>query len=231
MMGRRIFLVGSGAVWLIVLAVIVITAVDRLSVPPWGNISGDDRSAEIAGSVEAGQQFTAPFPGLHRIEVILDPSSVQNAQPATFRLRDEPAGPNTLAFGEFRTGDIQEKVPYSLEFPPIRDSAGRTFFFSLESPQSSPGDAVTAHYNPDSFLQGANATLNGRAVSGNLKFRTFYSLRTRDKVDLLLVRMAAGRPYLLGTKGFYIGLAVAYVMVLGIFLWYVAQSILEDERA
>ena len=72
--------------------------------------------------------------------------------------------------------------------------------------------------------------MNGQAVGGNLKFRTFYSLRTRDKVDLLLARMAAGRPYLLGTKGFYVGLAIAYGIVLGIFLWYVAQTILEDER-
>jgi hypothetical protein len=79
-------------------------------------------------------------------------------------------------------------------------------------------------------LEGASATLNGQAVDGNLKFRTYYSLRTRDKVDVLLTRMAAGRPYLLGSKGFYAGLAVAYVIVLGIFLWYVAQTILEDER-
>ena len=230
MTGRRLFLLGSTVVWLIVLALIVITALDRLSVPPWGNISGDSRSPEIAGSVEVGQQFIAPFPGLHRIEVTLDPASVQNTQATTLRLQAEPAGPNTLAVGEFRTGDIQKEVPYGLEFPPIVDSAGRTFTFSLESPQSSPGDAVTAHYDPDSSLEGASATLNGQAVSGNLKFRTFYSLRTRDKVDLLLARMAEGRPYFLGTKGFYAGLAVAYVIVLGIFLWYIAQAILEDER-
>ena len=230
MIGRRLFLLGSAIVWLIVLALIVITAVGRLSVPPWGNISGDDRSPEIAGSVEIGEQFTAPFPGLYRIEVALDASSAQNAEAVTFQLQDTSSESNILATSEFRTTDIKEAAAYSIEFSPIRDSAGRTFTFSLTSPHSSPGGAVSAYYDPDSVLEGANATLSGQAVSGNLKFRTFYSLRTRDKVDLLLAKMAAGRPYLLGTKAFYAGLALAYVIVLGIFLWYVTQAILEDER-
>jgi hypothetical protein len=43
--------------------------------------------------------------------------------------------------------------------------------------------------------------------------------------------MAAGRPYVLGTKGFYVGLAVAYIIVLGIFLWQTVLAILEDERS
>ena len=230
MKGRRLFLLASAIVWLIVLVLIVVAAVDRLSVTPWGNISGDERSAEIVGSVKVGQQFVAPLPGLYRIDVTLDPDLVQNPRPAVFRLQDGTDSTNSIAIDEFLTGDVKENSPYSLEFPPIQDSAGRSFEFSLESPQSSPGDALTAQYAPDSVLKGASATLNGRAVGGNLKFHTYYSLRTRDKVELLLTRMAAGRPYILGTKAFYAGLAVAYVIVLGIFLWYIAQTILEDER-
>jgi hypothetical protein len=230
MNGHRLFLLGSAIVGLVVLALIVIGAVGQLSVTPWGNISGDDRSAAIAGSTRVGQQFIAPFPGLYRIEVMLDPTTVQNPQPATLRLQGETSGANPLAYGEFQTSDIKEDTPYSIEFPPIQDSAGRAIAFTFESPQSSPGDALTIHYDPDSILEGASATLNGQAVAGNLKFRTYYSLRTRDKLDILLARMAAGRPYMLGSKGFYVGLAVAYALVLGIFLWHVAQTILEDER-
>ena len=152
MKGRRLFLLGSAAVWLSVLVLIVITAVGRLSVPPWGNISGDDRSAEIAGSTQVGQQFIAPFPGLYRVEVTLDPAGVQNPQPVTLRLQDEGSGANPLASGTFRTSDIGEGTPYGIEFPPIQDSAGRAFVFSVESPKSTPGDALTAHYDSGSVL-------------------------------------------------------------------------------
>jgi hypothetical protein len=88
---------------------------------------------------------------------------------------------------------------------------------------------VTVHYDPDSVINGAGAYSSDQALSGNLKFHTFYSLRTRDKIELLLARMPAGRPYRFGTKGFYVGLAVAYIIVLGAFLWQTAQAILEDE--
>lgn len=228
MKGRRIFLLGSVVVWLMILAFIVIGALNGLSVPPWGNISGDGRSAEVAGPVQVGQQFVAPYSGLYRIEVTLEPASVESNLPITFRLDGQSPSSGPLAVGQFHTGDVVAGAPYGIEFPPIRDSAGKTFSFSLDSPQSTPGDAVTAHYDPDSALDGASATLNGEAISGNLKFRTFYSLRTRDKADLLLEKMAAGRPYFLGSKGFYAGLSVAYLIVLGIFLWHVAQAILED---
>lgn len=229
MTGRRLFLLGSTVVWLAILALIVMSSMDRLSVPPWGNVTGDNRSPEIAGPIEVGQQFTAPYPGLYRIDVTLDPATVQNAHPVSVQLKAEPSAPRAVAVGKFDTRDVQQGVPYSFEFPAVRDSEGRTFSFSLESPQSAPGDAITAHYAPDSVVDGAHAYLNGLPVSGNLKFRTFYTLRTRDKVELLLARMAEGRPYLFGSKGFYVGLTMAYIIVLGIFLWQISQAVLEDE--
>lgn len=229
MKGRRLFLLVSMLVWLAIVAFIVIASMDRLSVPPWGNPSGDGRTEQIAGPLQVGQQFTAPYPGLYRIEVTLDPGAVTTAQPITLQLRAGPSASQVLAVAEFSTGDVREEKPQSLEFAPIQGSEGRTFFLSLESPDSAPGNAVTAHYDPDSILSGATAYSNGQSIDGNLKFRTFYSLRTREKLWLLLDRMAEDRPYLFGTRGFYVGLAVTYVIVLGIFLWQIAQAILEDE--
>jgi hypothetical protein len=228
MRGRRLFLLGATAVWLTILALIVKMSLDRLSAPSWGNQIGESRSEEIAGPVQVGQTFTAPYPGLYRIEVALDPNAVQSSHPVTFQLKTEPSAADALATSEFSTADVRKDVPFSFEFAPVRDSQGRTFIFLLESPEAEPGDALTAYYGPDAILRGASAYSNGQAVSGNLEFRTFYTMRTRDKVGLLLARMADGRPYLFGTEVFYIGLAVAYAVALGIFLWQIAQAILED---
>lgn len=228
---RRLLVAALMALTLIVLALLAKSSVDRLSVAPWGNLAGDRRSVEIAGKTHVGQQFTAPMPGLYRIEVALKQGSVRSAQPVTFHLKTSPSSTEALWSAKFGSGDVQGREFYGFEFPAMRDSEGQTYYFYFEAPTSTPGDGITVRYGPDAMLDGARAYVNGQAVAGNLKFQTFYSLRTRDKVSLLLARMAEGRPYLFGTKGFYAGLAALYGLILGAFLWQLAQTILEEERS
>jgi hypothetical protein len=42
--------------------------------------------------------------------------------------------------------------------------------------------------------------------------------------------MAEGKPYLLGTKGFYVGIAIVYALVLAVFLMQVALAILSPNQ-
>jgi hypothetical protein len=175
-----------------------------------------------------GQLFTAPLPGLYRIDIGLVRATSHGARDVTIHLRSAPTSPDDLRSAVLNTQAVEDGGPYGFEFEPIRDSKGQTFYFYLESAGSAPGDAMAARYDPETSLEGASAYLNGKPVSGNLQFNTFYSLRTRDRVDLLLTRMAEGRPYMLGSKGFYVGLAGAYVSVLGTFLWLVAKAVLQS---
>jgi hypothetical protein len=212
------------------MVLVAYSSANRVSVAPWGNPLGDSHLAEVAGDTRVGQQFTAPFPGLYRIEVTLDRGAVRTMHPVTFHLVADPADGEELWAASFNTSDVQDGTPQGFEFPPLRDSQGQSYYFYLQSTDSIPGDAVAVGYSADAFVDGASAYLDGQPVAGNLQFFTYYTLRTRDKVDLLLTRMAEGRPYFLGTKGFYVGLAIAYVLVLGLFLWQIAQAVLEEER-
>jgi hypothetical protein len=198
--GRRLLVAALGALAMIVLALLAKRSVDRLSVAPWGNLTEDRRSAEIAGKTHVGQQFTASLPGLYRIEVALDQGSVCSAQPVTFHLKTDPSSTEALWSAEFSSGDVQGREFYGFEFPLMRDSKGQTYYFYLEAPTSAPEDGLA-------------------------------SLRTRDKADLLLARMAEGRPYLFGTKGLYAGLTAVYALILGAFLWQLGQTILQEERS
>jgi hypothetical protein len=63
-----------------------------------------------------------------------------------------------------------------------------------------------------------------------LTFQTYYSLRTREKVDLLLERMAQGRPYFLGSRGSYVILAAVYGVLLLLLLWCVAGKLTSEDR-
>jgi hypothetical protein len=159
----------------------------------------------------------------------LDGSQVSTSHPVAFHLKSSPSAAEEVWSTEFSTTDAQGEPLRSFEFPVMRDSKGQTYYFYLESPESVPGDALAVRYSPDAVVDGGAAYVDGQPVAGNLQFQTHYSLRTRDKADLLLASMAEGRPYLFGTKGLYVGLAVIYVLVLGLFLWRVAQAVLQEE--
>jgi hypothetical protein len=227
--GRRLLILGLTAVWLVAIALVIASSVDAISIPPWGNAMGDERSAEVAGDTQIGQRFTAPFPGLYRIEVALDPSAVHGAHQLTFHLETDLSVAEDYWTETFSTKDVQDGTPYYFEFPPIHNSAEQTYYFYLESASSTSGDAIAIRYSSDAILDGASALVNGQPVKGSLQFHTYYNPRTWDKIDLLLTRIAESRPYLFGIKGLYVGLTVAYVIIVAVFLWVTAQAVLGEE--
>lgn len=230
MTGRRAIAMVMAVLWLVALTLVIKAGVDRLNAPPWGNAVAGDLSPEVAGDTQVGQAWRAPLPGLYSIELFLQPPALPARQPLTFHLRaGVDAGPD-LWTATIDPEQILAGVPYAVEFEPLRDSKAKTFYFYLESPESGPGEAVKAVYGPESELEGGSAYVNGQEVPGNLAFQTHYTLRTREKVDLLLERMALGRPYFLGTKGFYLGLAVVYGLLLLLLIWRVAGRIASEDR-
>jgi hypothetical protein len=226
----RVVALALALLWLAVLALVGKAGLDRLSAPPWGNTAGADLSPEVAGSTQVGQAWRAPLPGLYRIEVALQPPGTAASQPLTFHLRAGVEPASNLWTATLDPGEPAAASLSAVEFAPLRDSKGQEFYFYLESPESQPGEAVRIAYGPGSVLDGGSAYVNGQEVAGNLVFQTHYSLRTRDKVDLLLERMAQGRPYLLGTKGFYVGLAVVYTVLLLLLIWHVGKRITAEEK-
>jgi hypothetical protein len=228
--GRRVLAAALAVVWLAALILVVKMGLDRLSAPPWGNAAAGDLSPEVAGSTQVGQAWRAPLPGLYRIEVSVQPPPTGTGQPVTFHLRTGLDATSDLWTATIDPVQIAAGAPYAFEFEPVRDSKARTFYFYLESPESGPGEAIQAVYGPASVLDGGSAYVNGQEVGGNLVFQTYYSLRTRDKIDLLLERMAQGRPYALGTKGFYVALAVLYILLLLLLIWQVGRRVASEEK-
>jgi len=218
------------AAWLIALSVSVKAVVDRVQVPPWGNPAQGTEPIELTGGTRVGQQFIAPWPGLYAIEVSLDRNTASGDQEIIFHLRESTAEEEDLWTASFRAAELEGQTRRVFEFPLVRNSKGQLFFFYLESADATPGNAVAVYYSRGVALPRASAYLDDRPVSGNLQFQTFYSLRTREKIDVLLTRMAAGRPYFLGRKGFYVGLAALYALLLGLFLWRIAGSIVREQE-
>lgn len=227
---RHLFILGCTVLWLMGLALIVKGSLDQVSVPPWGNPRGDHLLTTTGAGGQVGQRFTAPLPGLYRIQVGLGDAMAGDIEPIAFHLKKDPADAKELWSADLTEGGTQADQLSDLAFPPLRDSMGQTYYFYLESTNMKAEEEIAVRYNPDARLEGASAYLNGQPVVGDLQFLTYYTLRTRDKANLLLSRMAEGRPYLLGTEGFYIALAAAYVLALGAFLARAAQAILREQK-
>jgi hypothetical protein len=230
MIWRRLFYLAAALLWLLLLGFVAKGSLDRLAAPPWGSDAASGEPIELAGSAQVGQAFTAPFPGLYRIEVGLAQAAADPDQAVVFHLKDSPADPTDLWTATLRAGDLPVEGFCSFEFAPRRDSRDQGYYFFLEAPGTTPGQGVAVGHSPDSTLQGASAYLDNQPVAGALQFRTFYTLRTRDKVGVLLSRLAKGRPYLLGSPGFYVALAGIYLLVLAAFLLQVARAALREEE-
>jgi hypothetical protein len=229
---RTIYLPALLLVWLLVLALAMKSVLDRLAVPSWGNPMGEARSAELSAGSQVGQSFVAVLPGLSAVEVTLDTTALTSPQRLTLRLKEAPGAATSLAARTVETGPEAPVTSLRVDLVRIPDSKGKTFYFVLQAPDALPGQSLAARYSPSAAVEGGSAYVNGQAVPGDLQFQTYYSLDTGQKVDLLLTRMAEGKPYLLGTKGFYVGLGLVYAAVLGLFLWQIARAILgEGENA
>jgi len=80
---------------------------------------------------------------------------------------------------------------------------------------------IAIGYSPNATLKDAIARNNGVEIGGQVQFRIHSTLRTRDRADLLLSRMAEGRPYLWGSPALYTVLGITYALALGILLFVV----------
>ena len=230
MIKRVAVLGGLLAVWLLVVGFVAKSALDRLVAPPWGNPSGNATILVLADDTRIGQTFTAPLPGLHRIDVLLEIETIEPGAQIAFHLQPDAPDADDLWSTTLSLGQYDGRQTLIAEFPPIRDSKGQSYHFFLEPLggfAEMPAAVVSA---PEEMLPGSSATLNGQPTPGTLRFQSYYSLRTWEKIDLLLSRMAEGRPYILGTQGFYVGLGAVYVLVLGGLMMSIVLSILREQE-
>ncbi len=129
---------------------------------------------EICGSYTVGQSFISHYAGLSRIDVFMTTYARRNTQEVTFRLKPDPASPKDIATVTLNAAEIRDGTYHRFSFPPLPDSRGKTYFFAIESPDSTPGDAITAWYSPlDAYPEGA-MYVNGQVQDGDLAFRTYY---------------------------------------------------------
>ena len=199
--------------WLACLWIGMSSVLSRIPVPAWGNPLGEAQSAEIDRGTVVGQSFAAPQPGLAGVEVTVHAEPFAGSRQVVVRLTEAQGA--VLAAQAMDVGREAATTRVRLDVPPVSDSEGRVFRLSVES-DGVPSQGITLAYSPSSGLEAADAEVDGERIQGDLQFQTYYSLSTRQKMELVFAKVAGSQSQPLNKRGPYaaVGLVSAGVLVL-----------------
>lgn len=169
---------------------------------------------EIKGDLAIGQTFLAPVDGLQRIDVVLRTYGRRNTHDVTFYLKQSLDSPDVIYQEPFNASEVRNNSWRTFEFPPIRDSEGRTYFFYFASPDSVQGDAITVGGGQGDYYNGGTAYLGPVPADADLAFRTYYGLSPNEKLSILGQRLIENKPSVWGNIRFYMLLAGSYILIL-----------------
>jgi uncharacterized membrane protein len=129
---------------------------------------------EIYGKNIAGQTFYSSKPDMNSINVLLATYHRNNTRNITFHLRDSPDSKKDIESFTVNARQIRDNSYYKFEFPPIKNSVNQSYYFFIESPDSSPGDAITIWSSKEDTYPDGTAYLNSIPVRGDLSFNIYY---------------------------------------------------------
>lgn len=134
-------------------------------------------SGEVTGDILVGQTFIASQDNLKSVGVMMATySGRNNTHPIVFELKESSDSPTirTVSVSPEAFGDNQF---YDFSFEPITDSKGKTFFFSITSPESVKGNAVAVNINQQDPYPGGVAHIRGSGRQAiDLAFRVSYNV-------------------------------------------------------
>lgn len=229
MNNRFAYIVGIGTV--LALLLIGVASLGRFNVGPVGQPIADTPAGEIRGSITIGQLFTAPYNGLYRIDVSMATYARENTHDVFFHLRSSPQAEHDLVTITVNAREIEDNQFRPCIFEPIRDSAGKSYYFFFDSPDSLPGDAITVWGTIKELYPEGQLYRNHQAAGGDLVFLIYYRPSTLDKVDILLDRLTANKPLFWGDRRFYLLLALLCMALLALFVVEIAKNPPEEKSS
>ena len=108
---------------------------------------------EVTNSITVGQTFVARYPNLNSFDLAL---STGETAPSSLilHLRNDPCEDEDLAVSTVTPRPASGDTYQSFYFPPIADSAGRSFYFFLELPPPANGDITAWGTGNDGYGSG-----------------------------------------------------------------------------
>lgn len=175
---------------------------------------------EVKGDRLIGQTFVAALPGLHRIDVLLFDRGRRNTHDVTFHLREGPEASADIVSLTFNASEVRGREWVDFSFPPLPDSAGKTYYFYFSSPDSGDGDAIAVGGIQVNLYPDGLAYLSSTPASADLAFRAGYAQVTlARKAGEFVHLLTADRPFPWNAPYFYVALTIVYVLLAAAVIW------------
>lgn len=127
-------------------------------------------AGELLDGHSFGQTFTPQYDGLYRLDLYTATYARENTHPVVFRVCASPACAEEYVRVELPAAQVSNSGPTVVAFPPLAQTAGRTLYFSVESPGSVPGDAITVYRRENDVYAGGEMYVDGQPAGGDLAF-------------------------------------------------------------
>ncbi len=188
-------------------------------------------AGELLDGHSFGQTFTPEHDGLSRIDLYTATYARENTQPVIFRISSAPGEQGeALLRLELPAAQISNSGPTVITFPPLPDTAGKRLYFSIESPGSTAGDAITVYREEVDVYPGGQMYVDGEATEGDLAFIAYTqeSFTLGDVWDDFYSRASQDRPFFI----FYCFILALLLILLVIGLAWSARkrSALEEDE-
>ncbi|MBN1977928.1 MAG: hypothetical protein JW918_11040 [Anaerolineae bacterium] len=180
-------------------------------------IINNTSAGELTADRRFGQTFRASFSGLYRVDVVMATYRRQNEGPITFHLAEGIKGPELVTI-TVEAAHIRDNASQRFVFAPIVDSADREFYFYLEAPEASPGNAITVWQTDfDSYPSGC-AYVDDQPTDGDLRFVAYYRSSPSEVWTALTERVRTWHPYLWQARWLVLIAAAALTLGTGVLL-------------
>lgn len=102
---------------------------------------------EIRRGMEVGQLIPVPRAGLSGIRLVFATfSSRPNTAAVVLHVRESPSSTQDLRTVTVNASKLEDSAWHTFVFPPIADSAGKTYYVFVTSPNGAAGNAVTVRF-------------------------------------------------------------------------------------
>lgn len=122
---------------------------------------------------KVGQTFVANKDNLNIIVLDLRNAMLKNEQPLYFHLQERDTN-QVLREIEISGLNVGDPGTVRFQFEPLPNSAGKNYYFYLESPSSTVFDAVEIFHSPKDVYSEGEMILNDKSAVGELRFVSYY---------------------------------------------------------
>jgi hypothetical protein len=146
--------------------------------------SASGLAGELLDGLSFGQTFTLQYDGLYRIDLYTATYARENTHPVIFRVSTGPDAAEDLVRLELPAAQISNSGPTVIIFPPLTHTVGHTLYFSIESPGSVPGDAITVYRHEEDVYSGGQMYIDDQTAEGGDIAFIAYTQETFSPADV-----------------------------------------------